>query len=228
MIKHSEGRIVIKANKEQKNNYTFSNGTVIRLERKYNNLDYSYTQQTLAEVVSAEGVPEGALILFHFNALHDTYKINNHSKLSGEEIAQGIELYSLKEEECYLWKMPGEKEWQPMKNYDIALRAFKPYTGIVPGIEPALIKDTLYVLTGELRGKVVRTLKACDPEIKFRNESGVDETIIRFRPFGNEKEKREPEAIAIDDAATKLVKNGNYLIGLTPTDAKPINESVPI
>lgn len=222
MIKHAEGKVLIKVNKEQKNKHTFSNGVTIELRRNYNNLNHSYTQQTLGEIISADGIPYGAMVLYFFNSLHETYKIRNHSFLTKKEKEEGYEIYAIHEEECYLWKMPGEIKWNPMKNYETAKRVFKPYEGPLSGIDPKKIKNVLYVETGELKGKVVHTLVACDAEIVFRNEKGVDERIIRFRPFGNEKEKREPEAIAIDESLTKLVQKGKYLIGLTPSDAKQL------
>lgn len=225
-LKHPLGKVIVKANKEQKNHFTFSNGTTIRLERAFNNLDHSYTQQTFGEVISAEEMPSGAMVLFHFNALHETYKIYNQSRLSGEEIASGDEYYAIREEECFFWKLPGAKQWNPCVPFATAKRVFKPYSGPIEGIAPDKIKDTLYVETGELKGVVVRTMKACDPVITFRNEDGVDETIIRFRPFGDEKTQREPEAIAIDDVATEMVNSGKYFIGLTSADAKPLNAFV--
>jgi hypothetical protein len=221
-IKHVEGRIIVKVDKEQKNHVTFSDGTVIRLERDYNNLDRSYTQQVFGVVIDAENIPKDALILFHFNALHDTYKVFNHSNLSGEEIASGIEIYSILERDCYLWKMAGEEDWNPCKNYAIAERVFEPYKGILQGIEPTKIKDVLYVKTGELKGKVVKTLKACDAALIFRNEKGVDETIIRFRPFGSKEDQREEEAIAIMNNLTDRLHDGELLVGTSISDAKPL------
>jgi len=84
----------------------------------------------------------------------------------------------------------------------------------------------LFVTSGELKGKVVKTLKSCDYQITFRNEMGVDEEMIRFRPNGDEE--REPEAIAIMNDLTNQVKNGKLLVGISIKDAKPLNELVPI
>lgn len=221
-LKHVPGRILVKADKEQKNYYTFSNGLTIRLERDVDNLDRSYTQQTFGIVEDAENIPKEAMLLFHFNALHDTYKVFNHSILNGEEIASGVHLYSIPERQCYLWKMAGEPEWNPCKDYAIAERVFLPYNGILKGIEPKKVKDCLFVKTGELAGKIVRTLKACDAALIFRNEKGVDETIIRFRPFGSIEDQREEEAIAIDDYLTDKYYNGEILTGISPSTAKPL------
>lgn len=222
LLKHVKGKVLVKADKEQKNHFTFANGLTIRIERDYNNLDRSYTQQIFGIVVDAESIPKDAMLLFHFNALHDSYKVFNHSSLSGEEIASGVNLYSIPERQCYLWKMVGDPDWNPCKDYEIAERVFEPYTGILHGIEPTKIKDCLFVKTGELKGKVVRTLKACDAALIFRNEKGVDETIIRFRPFGSIEDQREEEAIAIDDHLTDKYYSGELLTGITSSDAKSI------
>ncbi len=223
-LKHVKGRVIVSANKSQKNHVTFKDGTVLKLERDYNNLDRAYTQQTMGVVVDAEKMPSGALVLFHFNALHDTYKIFNHSELSGEQIASGDEVFSILENQCYLWKMPGDFTWNPCTIYQTALRVFEPYKGVLDGIPPKRIKDTLYVTSGNFKGKVVKTLKSCDAVIIFRNEKGVDEEIIRFRPDGDDENHREPEAIAILNDFTEKVNNGDLLVGLTESNCKSLNE----
>ncbi len=226
MLNHVPGRVIVKVDIEQKNHYTLSTGVVIRLERDFENLDRKYTQQVLGVVVSAENIPSDSLILFHHNGLHETYRVLNHSTLSGEEIASGIKIFSILERDCFFWKAPGEAEWNPTSGYEKALRVFKPYTGILQGIEPTLVKNVLYVLTGDLARKVVQTVKAADYQITFRNEQGVDENIIRFRPYGVEEDQREPEAICILDNLTEELNEGNLLIGLSKSDAKPIKELV--
>jgi len=224
MIKHVQDRIIVRVDLEQKNYTTFEDGTTIRLERDYNNLDRKYTQQVLGEVIDAENIPSGAIVLFHHNSLHETYEVFNHSSLSGEDIASGIKIYSIMERDCFFWKMPGEETWQPTKEYATAFRVFKPYTGMLEGIEPTLVKDTLYVTSGEYKGLVVKTIQASDYCITFRNEKGVDESIIRFRPNGIPSEQREPEAEAIMNELTDGVSRGNLLIGLTKSDCKTLKE----
>lgn len=221
MLKCVEGRVLVQTDKEQKNNYTFSNGMVIRIERDTDNFDRGYTQQTLGVVIDAEQIPQDALILFHFNALVESNKVYNHSSLSSEQISSGIEIYSIPVDQCYLWKMAGDENWIPCETFEIAERVFKPYTGMIEGVEPTQLKNTLYVKTGELKGKVVKTLKACDPVIHFRNEKGIDEKIIRFRPFGDGK-GREEEALAILHEETEKVLSGEYLVGVEISDAKSI------
>jgi hypothetical protein len=207
---------------EQKNHYTFSDGTIIKLERDYNNLDRKYTQQVLGVVVSAEDIPENVMVLFHHNSLHETYEILNHKQLSGEEIATGIKLFSIPEQNCFFWKRHNEETWHPTTGFATALRVFKPYEGVLQGIEPKQLKNTLYVTSGQYKGLVVKTDKSCDYMITFRNEKGTDERIIRFRPDGIEKEQREPEAIAIMNYETSLVNYRKLYVGLSPSDAQPL------
>lgn len=224
-LMHVEGRIVCKVDLEGKNWYTLSNGTTIRLERNFDNFDKKYTQQVLGVVVSAENIPTDAIVLFHHNSLHESYEITNTSKLSGEEIASRIKFFSIMERDCFFWKMPEGEAWNPTYGYATALRVFIPYIGLLTGIEPKLIKDTLYVLTGDLKGKVVRTVKAADYEMTFRDpQTGRDQKIIRFRPHGIESEEREPEAVAIMHELTQKVNKGELLVGLTKSDAKTITE----
>jgi hypothetical protein len=225
-MKHVKGRVIVRVDTEQKNFWTFANGMTIRLERDFDNLDRKYTQQVMGVCVDGENIPTNALILFHHNSLHETYQVLNHSSLSGDDIAGGIKIFSIMERDVFFWKMPNDETWNPTPSFATALRVFKPYEGIMVGIEPKIIKDVLFVTSGELKGKVVKTLKSCDYQITFRNEMGVDEQMIRFRPNGDEE--REPEAIAIMNDLTKQVKNGKLLVGISVKDAKPLNEIVSV
>jgi len=222
-IKNVEGRIVVKADKEGKNWHTFSDGTKIRLEREYDNLDKKHTSQVLGEVVCGDNVPAGALILFHHNCIHPVNQVFNHTKLSGEEIALGIEVFSFREDECYLWKMPGDEKWNPIKGFATALRVFSPYTGEIKGVLPEKIKDVLYITSGELNGKVCHTLIACDFPVIFNNEKGVEETIIRVRHFENECNERE-EILAINNSLTEKLNKGELLVGISNKDCNIIKK----
>jgi hypothetical protein len=214
-------RVVIKVDVEQKNNTTFSDGTTIRLERDYNNLDRTYVSQVLGEVIDSEYIKKGALVLFHHNSIHDVNTVFDSDILTPEEEKAGFKIISIPDSECFLWKEKGEKEWHPMKNFCTALRVFKPYKGVLQGIKPTLIKNVLYLLTGEYEGKICHTLKAVDYQITFRNEKGVDESFIRCRHFEDDWNERE-ELIAIADDLIKQVKQGKLLIGLSDEDCKSL------
>jgi hypothetical protein len=225
-LKNVENRILIKVWTEEKNHHTFSHGVTIRIERRYENFNCRETQPIQGTVVSGEGIPKGAIMLFHHNGTRPEFEVLNHGQLSGKEIASDIKFFSVPEEDCFAWKEP-DGEWQPSNTFDFGLRVFAPYPGPIHGIEPTLLKDTLYMQTGEYAGQVVRTLKACDYEIVFREpNTGQESRLIRCRPNGDERTSREPEVIAIDHGLTKKVNNGQILVGLSKTDAKPLKEYI--
>ena len=153
-----EGKVIISVDLESKNSHTFSDGTKIRLERQYNNLNRRETHPVNATVISGEGMKSGSQILIHPNMTHETYRIYDYAPLSGIIEGSDIKYYSIPEEQCYAW-LDGDT-WKPLKNFDFALRVYIPYAGLVDGIEPTLVKDVLYVTTGEFNGKVVHTLKS--------------------------------------------------------------------
>ena len=176
----------------------------------------------MGEVVDGAGIPHGAEVLIHHNAIHDVARINNYKPLSGEEVASTIKYFSIPETQCYLWRLKGSKMWSPMNGFATALRIFEPVETKFYGIAPTLIKNTLYITSGELRGNVVHTLKASDYEVIFRNEKGVEERVIRCRHFKEPNEREE--IISINNNLTNKVKNGEIYIGISVTDAKPLNQ----
>ena len=214
-----EGKVIISVDLESKNSHTFSDGTKIRLERQYNNLNRRETHPVNATVISGEGMKSGSQILIHPNMTHETYRIYDYAPLSGIIEGSDIKYYSIPEEQCYAW-LDGNT-WKPLKNFDFALRVYIPYAGLVDGIEPTLVKDVLYVTTGEFNGKVVHTLKSCDYEIIFQGPNGQEDRLIRFRHFPGQEHERE-EVIAVDGYLTKKVNNKELIIGLSPLKAKTI------
>lgn len=217
-MKAVEGKVIISVDHESKNSYTFEGGLKIRLERNWNNLNKRETHPVNAIVIDGDGLKEGSEILIHPNMTHESYKINNYASLSGEIEGSDIKYYSVPAEQCYAWF---DEEWKPLKGFDFALRVFRPYDGLLDGIEPKLMPDVLYATTGEFKGKIVHTLKACDYEIIFQGKQGREESIIRFRHFPGEDHERE-EVIAVREDLTELLNKGKLLVGLTPTSAKTI------
>lgn len=220
-LKHTKDRVIIKIDTESKNWHTFEDGTKIRREREYNELNKRLTAPVNATVISAEDIPEGVEILIHQNAIHDVNKLFNHGQPVSENKDENIGYYSIHERECFFW-LDENGQWQPLKGYATGLRVFKPYTGALENVEPTLIPDTLYVTSGEFKGQVVRTLKACDYQIVFQDTNGREGNLIRFRPYGNEKENYEPEIVALLHDLTEQVNKGKLLVGLTTSDAKTI------
>ena len=214
-----EGKVIISVDLESKNSHTFSDGTKIRLERQYNNLNKRETHPVNATVISGEGINPGSQILIHPNMTHETYRIYDYAPLSGKEEGSDIKYYSIPVEQCYAW-FDGE-DWKPLKGFDFGLRVYVPYDGKLAGIEPTLINDVLYVTTGELKGKVVHTLKACDYEVIYQGNNGQEDRLIRFRHFPDQEHERE-EIIAIDDYLTDKVNSKKLLVGLSTIKAKTI------
>ncbi|HXP51572.1 MAG TPA: hypothetical protein VN922_16565, partial [Bacteroidia bacterium] len=132
-----------------------------------------------------------------------------------------INYYSVPEDQIFLWR-DGDT-WKPLKGYATGLRVFRPYRGILHGIEPTKIKDTLYITSGALTGKVCHTLKAVDYCIIFQDVTGREGQVIRFRHSDDEEIPRE-EIVCISHSLTEELEAGDIWIGLTPRDAKPINE----
>lgn len=221
-LQHVPDRVICTVDMEGKNSHTFSDGTVIRLERNWENFNQRYVQPVNGIVISAESIPEGAEILIGHNSVHPVNQIFNYKKLSGEDIASDIKYFSVPVSECFAWN--NGDGWQPLPGFAFALRVFKPYQGPLIGIPPTLLANVLYITTGAYKGKVCRMQKACDYQIIFQDRNGREGNLIRCRPDGNKKERREPEVMAIDHELTELVNSGQYLIGLLNNDAKPLNE----
>lgn len=212
---HIEGRVVVKIDLDGKDSWTFENGQKIEYKRRFNNFNQRETQPVNAIVISGEGINKGAEILIHPNAIHDTNRIFDY-----KDSSDTIGYYSIQHEMCFAWH--DGSEWKPLPPYDFALRVFIPYDGVITGIEPKLVKDVLWVTSGEFKNKAVKTLVACDYQIVFQDRNGREGWLIRFRPSGDEKTKREPEAVAILEGVTEKILSGKYLVGYKTSDAKSI------
>lgn len=224
-VKHTVGRVIVTLNTDLKNNHTFSDGTKIRLERNWENLDRKHVAPVNAIVVSADGIPTGAEILVHPNASHDVNRIFNLKPLNTSEIASDVKVYSIPVEQCFLWRKDSN-EWQPTHGFVIAERIFEPYKGFLTGIEPKQIKNVLYIKTGELKGKVVHTLKACDYQIQYQDTNGQEGLVIRARHYENEYNAEREEMLCINNTMTEQVQNGELLIGYSPTNCRTLNDAI--
>lgn len=217
-LKYVHGRVICKADLQSKNSHKFEDGTVIRLERQYNEFNRRITEPVNATVISAENIPPGSEILIGHNALHESNLIYDYLPEVAE--SSDVKYYSLPEEDCFAWR-DANGVLNPMKNFVFALRVFKPYTGEIKGIEPSLLKDILYITTGELKGNLCHVLKASDYEIIFQGQNGREERKIRTRHFEDEMNERE-EILGVSHQLNKLLKSGDLLIGLSPKDCKTL------
>jgi hypothetical protein len=219
-LKNVEKRIVIKVDLESKNSWKFSSGQTIRLERDVENLNKRETQPVNATVISADYIEDGCEVLIHHNCTHEVNRVYDYENLSGEAEASSVKYFSIPESDCYAWR-DKDGELKPMKDFEFALRVFKPYGGIIAGIEPELIKNVLYLTTGNLKGFVVGVLKASDYEIVFQGLNGREERIIRIRHSEDEDYERE-EVIYIDHHLTEKINNCQLYVGLSASDCQPI------
>lgn len=216
---HREGRVVVKVDTKSKDSHTFESGLTIRRERKFNDFNRRITQPTNCWVISGEGIPKGAELLVEHNAFHETNRINDYKNTFESEESDRVRYFSLETRECYAWRV-GAGDWTPIHPYEFALRVIKPYKGKLHNIEPEILKDTLFVTTGELKGKVVKTVKAADYCLIFQTELGVEGHLIAFRPMGDTKRGMEEEAMAILWDETEKVMDGTLLIGTEIKNAK--------
>jgi hypothetical protein len=219
-LKAPSNRVIIKVDLESKNSHTFKNGTKIKLERVYDNFNMRYVKPVNAEVVDAAEIPAGAEILIHHNATHDTYKIFNYQRPTAEA-SSDMQYFSIPIEECFMWRTEKGSTWNALNNFITGLRIFEPYTGFLEGIEPKLVKNKIYVTSGDLAGNVVGTVISSDYEIIYQNDDGTEGKIIRLRyyPEGNDRN----EVISVEHELTEKVVNGDLLIGYNISDAKKLN-----
>lgn len=216
-LKHVEGRGIIKINMEGKNYHRFDDGTDIRIERKFNNFNFRETSPVNGIVISAENLPSGSEVLVDYHSVHDSNKIFDYKNKSVQ-----VNYYSIKTEDCYLWRNEGD--WEPLPPYDLALRVFKKHQGIIDSIKPEVMPNILYVTTGKLKGKIVLTLLGCDYECVFQDVNGREGNKIRFLPFGNEVLNKEAEAICVREDLMKQLKNGNLLIGYNISNCQTLKD----
>jgi hypothetical protein len=218
-LKAPSNRVIIKVDLESKNSHTFKDGTKIKLERVYDNFNMRYVKPVNAEVVDAKDIPTGSEILIHHNATHDTYKIFNYQKPTAEA-SSDMQYFSIPIEECFMWRSEKGSSWNPLNNFITGLRIFEPYTGFLQGIDPTLIKNKIYVTSGDLTGNVVGTVISSDYEIIYQNDDGTEGKIIRLRyyPEGNDRN----EVISIEHEMTEKVVKGDLLVGYNISDASKL------
>lgn len=225
-LKHVEGKVIVRMDMNYKNSWTFEDGTKIELARKYDNFNQSYTQPVNAIVVSADNIPEGAEIICHHNIGHDTNRIYNYQQLSGEVEASDIRYLSIREDEAFAWYDEANSKWMPLKGFDFALNVYRPYKGILQGVEHTPIKNCLWVTTGDYANNACMTLQASNYKMIFQDRTGREKNIIRFRSEEDLTTQRECEIVCLHHAYTKQILNGDLYVGLTKTDAKTINEYI--
>lgn len=216
-LKHVEGRVIIKVEMQSKNSHTFEDGTKIYRGREFNNFNLREVNPVNAIVISGENLKHGMEVVVDYACVQETYQIQSYKEKSID-----VKYYSVPESLCYLYK-DSNNGWQAVYPYETALRVFEPYNGTIEGILPKKVKDVLYCTSGEFKGLVLKTLLACDYEVIFQDANGREGNIIRFLPNGDDRAKKEPEAISIMNEMTDMVNVGKLYVGLSEKDCKPLN-----
>lgn len=194
-LKATKGNVLIKIDLTQKERYRFSNGQEIYISRGHE-YNLRIDNPNVAEVIDAENIPTGSLVLIHHNSIQDSYKVFEEKNI-----------YSIPNDMVFLYNF--NDKWIPNEGFVISERIFKPYNGFLIGIEPELVKNRMYIRKGIHSGKAVITLKNCDYEIIYFID-GKQNHIIRTR---------EREIIGEDLELTQKIKNGEYLTGITSKTA---------
>jgi hypothetical protein len=207
-------RIFISVDMDYKN-HTMIGSEQINLKRDSDNFDKKYVRPINGTVIDAENIPKGAEVLLHHNATHETYMLFDYKELGGNYIQNTIRYFSIPESECYAWRLNGE--WHPCNGFEFGLRVFKPHPNYFLDLLPVLVKNKLYITSGELKDKIVITKTASDYEMVFQEKNGKEAKLIRVRHFDEPENIRE-EIIAVDNEAAEQFKNGNLLIGYSPTN----------
>lgn len=221
-MKALRNRALIKMNLKQNAKYAFDSGVVIDLEHGFN-FNLREDRGTKGYIIDGCGLPEGTEVLVHYLSSEPQYLVSNEEILTEEEKTEGYKVFAIPEDNVFIY-MDKNGEWKPCKEFLITTRIYKPYTGIMVGVEPQLVTNRMYVISGsddwddeqnDLSGKVLVTLDHADYEIIFYSKDNKEGRIIRTRTR---------EIQAVDEFLTKKVKKGEYIIGRSPSEAKTLNQ----
>lgn len=217
-LRPSPGRIIVSIDKEGKNSHQLTPDIQIQLARNVENLNRRETMPVNAVVVYSDKMERGTEVLVHHNSFDPNNELFDIFPLSGTYEASNVKYFSIKEEQCFLYR-DGD-EWLPCHNFATALRLFKPVDTIFEGVLPDLVTGQLLVTSGEYAGKCCLVVASSDYEVVYQGIDGKEKRVIRIRHFEGEENERE-EIIAVDMGNTKLYNEGKLLAGLTDKDAKP-------
>lgn len=215
-------RVLVEADMQAKNSYRLTDEVTIQMERNIENYNGRETNAVQGYVTDQEGFPKRAEVLVDHNSLHPTNLIGD------VEMKSNYKLFSVPLPEVYCYReLKTNKtdcaifygEWMPCENFLIIERVFRPYAGILEGIEPTELKNILFCLQGEYKHKVLHTAKWTDYEIIFQNEFGREDSIIRMR-------NNDDEVEAVSDDLTNLLLSGKLLIGKTASTATTFEEYI--
>lgn len=209
-IKATSRNVVVEVEMDNKEKYTFSNGTTIRIQKGFG-YDLRKEWPTFGKIIDGGGLPKDALVLIHHNSTHESFKIPNIFDDEGNRINN---LYSISSDMVFCFREEN-KSWQPTTDFLITLRMYREYKGILLDIKPTKIPQMLYVVSGildgkDLSGKVIITSKYADYEVIFF-EDGREQSLIRTRVR---------EVMGVSNELTNEVHSGKVLIGNNLENAK--------
>ncbi len=213
-------KILIKIDMTQKEKYALTKDTTIFISRGWN-FNLREDRATMGYVVHGNDMKEGTPVLVHYLSTEPSYAVDNENILTEEEKREGFKIRNIDVGMCFCW-FDG-KNWQPCKGFLITKRIFKPYKGLLVGIEHELIKKRLYVVSGvdeydgsitHLNGIVCCVTENSDVELIFHDAENKEGRVIRTM-------SREIEAL--DFAMTDQVIKGELLIGLSPNNCSTLN-----
>lgn len=213
-------KVLIRIDMTQKEKYSLGNGKTLHWQRGFN-FNLREDRATYGYVVDGNGMKEGTPVLVNYLSTEPSYAADNETILTEEEKKEGFRIRNIEADMIFCY-FDGEK-WQPCKGFLITKRIFKPYNGLLVGIEHERIKGRLYVVKGfdeydgevtDLSGKVCCVTPHSDVELIWHDESSRERRLIRTM-------NREIEAI--DNDMTEQVKNGELLVGVAHNYCSTLN-----
>ena len=222
-MKHLKDKVIVKIGTKQKETLDWVGGTTLKIEKGH---DFNLRQDlaSMGFMISSDYIPQGSRVLLHHLSSQISYEVADEDILTDEERKEGYKIFSIPEDNVFCFRLEGETEWQPAKNYLITLRMYQPYLGALVGIDPIRINGRLWVLKGgdlfeeeftDLSGTCCIVTDHSDYEIIFHDTDNKEYRILRTR---------NREISAIDHYLTEKVNKGEILLGLNENDCVTLNE----
>jgi len=219
-MKAIRGQIIMKMDVTQKMKYRLTDDVTIQIEKGYN-FNLREDRSSMGYVIDGDSLPVGAKLLCHHLSIEESYRIWDESILTEEEKKEGFKVFSIPIDMAFCYMV--ENEWVPCKNFLITKRIFKPYNGVLVGIEPKVVKNRLFILKGvdewdgevtDLSNKVCIVTENSDYQIIWHDTDNREYSLIRTR---------HRELMGVDEGMTNQVKSGTLLVGYTVSDCEKLN-----
>lgn len=211
--------VLIKIDVTQKEKYALTKDVTIQIIKGFS-FNLRVERSSMGYVIDGEGLPHGSKLLINYLGLEPTYHVPNYNYLTEEEVKEGYKVINIPKDMAFAYN--SGTGWIPCEDYLITLRIFKPYKGLMTGIEPQIVKNRMFVVAGydnydgektDLSGLVAVTTPNCDYHITYHDTDNKQYDLMRSM-------NREIEAIDYD--MTEKLNNGELLIGYSPNDCKTL------